>query len=167
MKNTHTIRLFGILLATIVVQEVVNWAFKEYFIVGIIPTALFGTIWNLKNGERIYEKVKYKDEFEMSKFRTLSVLSIIYLVVYIVLFNIFVWPPDNNTHSPGNIFFWPFSGLSGIFAIYAWYYNIGFVTRGLKEFYPGRWDAFLTIISLIFFPIGIWWVQPRVDLIKK
>lgn len=161
-----TIKIFGLLLLTILIQEIVNWTLDEYFIIGIAPTLIFGTIWNLYNGQQIYVKLKDKRAFNINKFKGLSIWTIVWVIVYMILLNIFLWPPGTDNQSLGQMIFIPISALSAIFPIYALYYNIDFVARGLTNYYNDKGLRFGTIVSLLFFPIGLFWIQPKILTIK-
>lgn len=161
-----TIKIFGLLLLTILIQEVLNRTLDEYFIVGIAPTLIFGTIWNLYNGQKIYLNLKDKRDFNIKKFKGLSIWTIVWVIVYMIFLNIFLWPPTTENQSLGQMIFMPLSALSAIFPIYVLYYNIDFVTRGLTNYYNDKGLKLGTIFSLIFFPIGLFWIQPRILTIK-
>lgn len=164
MKATH--KLFGLLILTILIQETLNWTFDKYFIVGIAPTLIFGTIWNLNNGQLIYTGLTDKRDFNFKKFKVLSIWTIIWLTVYMILLNIFLWPPGTGNESLGKMIFMALSALSAILPIYALYYNIDFVTRGLIKRLNNSNLRLGTIFSLLFFPIGLFWIQPKVETIK-
>lgn len=161
-----TIKIFGLLLLIILTQEILNRALDGYFIVGITPTLIFGTIWNLNNGSIIYSGLTDKRDFNFNKFKNLSIWTVVWLIVYMALLNIFLWPPGTDNYPMGKMIFMPASALAAIFPAYTLYYNIDFVTRGIikhlndKKLKPG------VILSLLFFPVGLFYIQPKIETIK-
>jgi hypothetical protein len=161
-----TRKVFGLLILTILIQETLNWAFDKYFIVGIAPTLIFGIIWNFNNGQLIYTGLTDKRDFNFKKFKALSIWTIIWLTVYMIFLNIFLWPPRTDNQSLAKIIFMPVSALTAMLPIYALYYNIDFVTRGLTRRLNNNNLRLGTIFSLIFFPIGLFWIQPKIETIR-
>ncbi|VAW26801.1 hypothetical protein MNBD_BACTEROID06-1156 [hydrothermal vent metagenome] len=166
MEKRNTIKIFSYLIVTVVIQQVINVTFEDHFILGLLPTFVFGAIWNYRNGKQLYKRTENKSLFNFKKFKFLTWFSIIYLVLYMLLLNIYMWPIDSEITSVGSAIFMPLSGLSSFFLLYVLYYNIDFVTRGLTEHYNNGQQRSKTIASLIFFPIGIWWIQPKIDQVK-
>jgi hypothetical protein len=159
----NTQKTFGLLILVIAIQELINWTLKDYLIVGIAPVLIFGTIWNMKNGQKIYEGLRIKMEFNLKKFETLSIVSIVFLVVYMTVLNLLFWPRTNEQFSIGQSMFMVVSGLSWIFIIYVLYNNIDFVTRGLIARTTDKNLKWPAIVSLLFFPIGLLWIQPIIN----
>ena len=92
MIDKRTIIIFAFLVLTIVLQEIANRTFGESFLLGIVPTLIFGTIWNYWIGKLVYKKTLDKQDLNIKRFRVVSFLSVCYLLTYIILFNVFVWP---------------------------------------------------------------------------
>lgn len=157
-----TSKVFGFLLLTIFIQEFINRTLDDYFIVGIAPTLIFGIKWNLSNGHQIYSKLQNKRDFNIKAFRALSVWSIVWVLVYMMFLNLFLWPPGIQSQSLSKSLFLPISSLTAIFPLYALYYNINFVTKGLMSHYNDKGLKLGAILALIFFPIGLFWIQPKI-----
>ena len=93
-------------------------------------------------------------------------MTIIYLVLYIIALNVFAWPPDKSKLAVQSLFF-PLTGLTIPFAVYACYINITFVITGLSEFYLEKNFKLKAAVSLLLFPLGIFWIQPKINHLKS
>jgi len=164
MKSTY--KIFGLLILTILIQETINRTLDKYFVVGIAPTLIFGTIWNLKNGQFIYSKLSDKEKFSLKFFKVFSIATVIWLVVYTYFLNIFIWPHGTIDISSGRLIFNAVSGLFVIYFLFVFYFNISFVTRGLNKLYDVKGFGLKTVLSIIFFPLGLLWLQPKIEGLK-
>jgi len=128
---------------------------------------IFGAIWNMNNGTWIYNHLDDADNFDLYKFKKLTIWGIVYLIVYMILLNIFLWPNDPNDTSLGKTIFLFVGMLTSLFPLYILYYNISFVARGLSELYNDVRLKVKVVLSLIFFPIGIIWIDYKLEYLKN
>jgi hypothetical protein len=165
ITGMKTAKIFGTLVLIVIVQELVNRLLQGYFSLGWFPVLIFGTLWNLRNGERIYSSLSLKIGFNLKTFVSISLCVVVYFVVFDILLNIF--NPDVKEGVEFTTY--PFATISMISAfplLFAYWYNIDFVSRGLARYYQRESWRGWAILSLIFYPCGIWWIQPKVDNIK-
>ena len=90
----------------------------------------------------------------------LSFLSIAWLFLYIILLNIYAYPLES-TNPVERMFFYQISAVSFVLPLYSLYYNVRFVATLLSG--QNKQISKLNIVSsIIFFPIGIIWLQPKI-----
>ncbi|MCB0494540.1 MAG: hypothetical protein KDC79_00265 [Cyclobacteriaceae bacterium] len=155
-----TTKTFLLLILTILTQQTFDRLFGDYFIVGASPIFLFGIIWNFYNGENLYSHFTNKNDFNLAKFKMLSFLSIAWLFLYIIFLNIYAYPLER-TDPVERMFFYQISAVSLVLPLYSLYYNVRFVATLLSG--QNKQISKLNIVSsIIFFPIGIIWLQPKI-----
>lgn len=122
---------------------------------GISLFALVILIWLLSVGLALQEKLPYSLNISTRWFK----FFLIYVFLYIVITDLFV---DKEL-----TYLIPFH----LFAMYGIFYALYFVSKSLvtvEEKQALRFDRYIgTLFLFWFFPIGIWFVQPRVRKILK
>jgi len=158
-------KIFVLLLLIILAEVFWDRTFGKYFIVGTVPGFIFGILWNLKNGNILYNRLRIKRHFNLKMFNTLSIVSVIQLIIFIAFINRYLVNLKADRLS-AEITFMPINFLLSLVSLYLFYYNANFVARGLAEFDPGKGVRGKALLALLFFPVGLFWIQPRVDAIE-
>ena len=159
----NTLKFLSLLILVLAIQFFINEFSSNSFSFGIVPLVIFGIAWNLRNGIVIYRKIGFPRDFALLKFKLLSAVSIFYFIGYMCIINIYSEQLNSTEPSSWNVLFFAIAGITLIIPICAAVYNINFVTKGLSIVYQDRHFRLLTVTSLIAFPLGIIWIQPKVD----
>ena len=158
MKNRYFI---AFLIATILVV-VFDHIIESEIIIGILPILLVGQFWNWKNALILYQKIKIPNEFNIKTFQILNVIGVIYLILYMVLLNYIM--VDFKVRSP---LLFPITGLTNFAAMAILFYSINFVTKGVLYLSRNSLSKWKIRLSILFYPIGILWLQPKIDELTK
>lgn len=158
MKNRFFI---AFIIATILVV-VFDHIIKYEIIIGILPILLVGQIWNWKNALLLYQKIKIPNEFNINTFQILNVIGVVYLILYMIILNYIMG--DFKVRSS---IFLPITGLTNFAALAILFYSINFVTRGVQYLTRNSMSKWKIRLSILFYPIGILWLQPKIDEIVE
>ncbi len=124
---------------------------------------LFFSLWVYSITTQLTTKIKYASTFNANKFVTILILS----MTYIVLISIYYIYTSDNYEEPKWLFAIIIPG--NIFLGYAYFYLLNYIskiisTAELKK--PVKFDQYANyFFCLLFFPIGIWWVNSKIRLL--
>ena len=165
--SNRTISFFTIAILTIIFQELYRQFFSHIYAIGFMPMAIYGTIWNMINGNTLYRHLPDKTKFNFNKFNTLSIIAVVYIIIYSICWHLFRHKPTPYDEGSGPIYyiFMPISGLVAMIALYIPYYTINFVSRAIITIDNSASRKWLVALSIIFYPVGILWIQPKIDRI--
>ena len=119
-------------------------------LVGIL---FFGWLWAISSA--CYEKLPQ----ELASSPRLMQIGLVYALIYLVLSGIFFFGPDK--HPPGYIIVMHFLAMAAIF------YSLGFTAKQLTKLVQNQNVSFFSysgpFFLFWFFPIGVWFIQPKVN----
>ncbi len=149
--------LMGFLVSSI--QTNPELAFKIMPIIMLLFMAIFLLwLWSLGVGLNKHIPEEIRPKLTFFKF------GIIYSAAYMVLFQVLFI--DFSTSGEGGSFMAIILPLH-LFAMYCMFYGLYFVSKNLvtyEELQPVKFSSFSEPFFLLwFFPIGIWFIQPRIN----
>ena len=157
MKNRYFI---AFLIATTLVV-VFDHIIESEIIIGILPILFVGQFWNWKNALLLYQKIKIPNMFNINAFQILNVIGAVYLILYMVVINYIIDSEDIR------LIILPILGLFDLAALALLFYSINFVTRGILYLSRNSLSKWKVRLSILFYPVGILWLQPKIDELTK
>jgi len=163
--------MFGLpfLFQIVTVPAALNEHVGTFMLVTSVSTAIYGLLffsWFWALGTNLYEKLPPTVKMNLGKFKAFLIMPIIYLIVLFPLMYLFI-PGQNGSPTdqpPAAV------GLLipvHLFAMFCLFYCLYFVAKVLKSV---EWQRSVTFSDyagefflIWFFPIGIWFIQPRIN----
>lgn len=161
-----------------------HWQVFLYMVFGntFIPTSdlgmyirvLYGLIfliWVLKINEELYHRIQRQTELKLIIFQVNLVVIFCYLVVILFFTEGYEISSEKDNYAEYGWLVWiyvPFTFYIFAGYFYSLYFTSRIVNQLERELFGIEEDNSIQLFaSLFFFPIGIWWIQPRINRILK
>jgi len=157
-----------------------NWQVFLYMVVGhaVIPNTEVGNyirvvygltflIWVLKINEELYFRLKGRTDLNLTLFQIGLTITFCYLSVIFLFTDGYQISSEKDNFAEYGWKVWvyvPFTIFVFLSYFYALYFTSSAVNQLERELFDDKGDdSLLLFAALFFFPIGIWWIQPRIN----
>lgn len=161
-----------------------HWQVFIYTVLGnaLIPSSELGTyirvlygliflVWVLKVNEELYRRSQGRTIHSLTIFQTSLLITFCYISFILLFTDGYSISSGKDNYAEYGWLIWiyiPFSIFIPVSALYAIYFTSSLINQLERELFSIKEDnSFLLFAALFFFPIGIWWVQPRINRILK
>jgi len=157
-------QLFGLVIGVMIISSFfdlvtnqIAWAISMLLLVGIF----FGWFWTL--AVNLYPKLPTDSKLNLNRFKLFMLIPFVYIVAISFLFGgISIGTEGDSTGGYAAIIF-PIH----IFSMFCIFWCLAFVAKSLKSVELQRTVTFSDYAGefflIWFFPIGVWFIQPRIN----
>jgi len=144
---------------------------RIYFAILIAIITFIRYSWNLSVGIKLQDKIPTELKIKTGMFKILWSLSLLYnlLISFLLFLIISGFSPQKVMDASWFAFFPLFILLFSFISIFCAFYCMYIIARTIKTAEiqrAARFDDFIgEFFLIIFFPIGIWFIQPRINKI--
>ncbi|WP_460541071.1 hypothetical protein, partial [Echinicola sediminis] len=128
-------------------------------------------VWVLKVNEELYRRSQGRTIHSLTIFQTSLLITFCYISFILLFTDGYSISSEKDNYAEYGWLIWiyiPFSIFIPVSALYAIYFTSSLINQLERELFTIKEDnSFLLFAALFFFPIGIWWVQPRINRILK
>jgi len=135
-----------------------------------ITFGLLVVVWMIKVGEQLYVRIKGKTTINFNLFSIGLLIAYTYFSMILLLTDGYnITSEKDNYAEYGNVLYIYIFGHLISFGAYL--YGLHFTARAIQileeQLFGKRTDYGTLLAALFFFPIGIWWTQPKINRILK
>lgn len=151
---------------------IVPATFPDYERGGYIQV-VFGLViiaWMIKVNEEMFIRIKGKPEINFSLFSSGLVFGYFYFAAVILLTDGYIISTDKENYSEYGWMLYIYI-LGHLIALAGYFYGLHFTAYSIHvledQLFGKRTGYGLLLAALFFFPIGLWWTQPKINRILR
>ena len=157
-------QLFGLLIGVGIIDSILDLSTSQlafYFPALLFAAIYFGWLWAM--AINLYPKLPTSTNYNLKRFKLYLIIPLVYISALSVLIgNISIWAQDENNSGYVAILI-----PMHLFSMYCIFWCLAYVAKSLKSVELQKSVTFSDYAGefflIWFFPIGIWFIQPRLN----
>lgn len=135
----------------------------------VIHGALF-VAWVIKINEELYDRLPKDIHLNLTLLQLNLLISVIYMVVIFLFTEGYYISSEKDNYAEYGWKLWIYIPLT-FYVLFSYFYSIHFTAYSIhvieKKLFGKSSDYGMLLAALFFFPIGIWFIQPKINRILE
>jgi hypothetical protein len=136
----------------------------------LVIYGLLFLIWVLKVDEELYYRIEEKPKINLTLLQINLANTFIYLSIIILFTDGYEISSEKDNYAEYGWKLWVYIPFT-FYVLFSYFYALHFTAYSVyvleKQYFGKTTEYSLLVAALFVFPIGIWWIQPKINRILK
>jgi len=134
----------------------------------IIVFGLFLVVWILKIDEELYYRLPKKPKVNLTILQINLIITFVYLAIIFLFTNGYSISSEKDNYAEYGWKMWIYVPFT-FYIFFSYFYALHFVAYSInileKRLFNKTTEYTALLLAFFFFPIGLWWLQPKINRI--